>query len=567
MAEGVNLTSVKDGTDVDFGFVCTPCGEDHIRKGAVKYCPLCLEYLCATCTKHHGRQNATRSHKLLDRDDANTISVIAVTTKCHIHPEQDIEFFCNSHDMVCCAKCIATEHRSSCFGVVSINEVIPSLVEDKMIQQKQDEMKDIQKCLTSIPIRNQEFIDSMQIQKGKIFNKIEEVEKNLIEHIAKLKKELTASLDQIHANINEEYVSEVNNVTPMIKDLEEMTAHLQVVQDKDNVDTAQTFVLLKLAGQMAKDAAKMYDDWECSGTKTLYFMENQFKTSMTTANLGQICQIIVPRNSTHLRKLVKNMNIKTKRGRSIYSINDICMLQDGTIIVADHANKVHWLDTKYRVKDVCNLGASPSSICCTGQNEVAVKMNNNTVQFISAAHYLNKLESISVSDGTVKGLVHCHGELWVSTRQGIDVYNKSGSKLRCIEKDTNAEDKGIFAPQCRGMAVSEDTVIVTWFNEIDGAVCFRGDGLMLRELRHRKLKGTIDVCASNDGTVFLLGSASRNIVLFSVDGKYVREYSTADNCLGYAQFIRYDDKKKCIIVINLDNSISIIDISDDTIEV
>ncbi|XP_045173441.2 E3 ubiquitin-protein ligase TRIM33-like [Mercenaria mercenaria] len=290
MAEGVNLTSIKDGTDVDFGFVCTPCGEDHIREDAVKYCPSCQEYLCTTCTKHHGRQNATRSHKLLDRDDANTISVIAVTTMCHIHPEQGIEFFCNSHDMVYCAKCIAIEHRSCVRGVVSINKVIPSFMEDKKIQQKQEEMKAIQKCLTSIPIRNQEFIDSMQIQKSKIFSEIEEVEKSFIEQIAKLKKELTASLDEMHSNINEEYVSEISKVTPLIKELDETTTHLQVVLDKDNVNTTQKFVLLKLAEQTAKNAAKIYDDWECSGTKTLYFMENAFKTSMTTANLGQICQ-------------------------------------------------------------------------------------------------------------------------------------------------------------------------------------------------------------------------------------------------------------------------------------
>ena len=111
MAEGGGLPSLRDGSDADFDIVCTPCGEDNRREEAVKYCPECQEYLCTTCTSHHARSKALRSHKLQDSNTAMTGSQVAMTTKCQYHPHLVIDMFCETHDMVYCSKCIATEHR------------------------------------------------------------------------------------------------------------------------------------------------------------------------------------------------------------------------------------------------------------------------------------------------------------------------------------------------------------------------------------------------------------------------------------------------------------------------
>lgn len=110
MAEG-GLSSIRYSSDADFDFTCTPCGEGNIREEAVKYCPQCQEHLCVACTRHHGRQRATRSHKLLDKSDTNQGSSVTITAKCLYHQDREIEMYCGTHDMVYCSKCIATEHR------------------------------------------------------------------------------------------------------------------------------------------------------------------------------------------------------------------------------------------------------------------------------------------------------------------------------------------------------------------------------------------------------------------------------------------------------------------------
>jgi hypothetical protein len=111
MAEGGYLTSIKDGSDADFEYTCTPCGDDDIRVGAVKFCPVCDEYLCISCTRQHGRRKALRSHTLQDCDASTKGSTVTMVNKCRYHPDRDIEMYCGEHDMVYCTKCIATNHR------------------------------------------------------------------------------------------------------------------------------------------------------------------------------------------------------------------------------------------------------------------------------------------------------------------------------------------------------------------------------------------------------------------------------------------------------------------------
>ena len=121
MAEGSNYQSIKDGSDADyqsindgsdadFELACTPCGEDKLREEAIKYCPECDEYLCINCSRHHGRQKATKSHVLQDTNAAKQ-SLVVARIKCHNHSDRDIEMYCKTHDMVYCTMCIATDHR------------------------------------------------------------------------------------------------------------------------------------------------------------------------------------------------------------------------------------------------------------------------------------------------------------------------------------------------------------------------------------------------------------------------------------------------------------------------
>jgi hypothetical protein len=118
MTEGGGYNNSVQGSDADFEYSCTPCGEEGNDEKALKYCPECKEYLCEACIKCHLKFSATKKHTLHDKeykhcegDSVETISDKENMLKCLYHSDRDIEIYCGDHDMVYCALCVAKDHR------------------------------------------------------------------------------------------------------------------------------------------------------------------------------------------------------------------------------------------------------------------------------------------------------------------------------------------------------------------------------------------------------------------------------------------------------------------------
>ncbi|XP_053389796.1 uncharacterized protein LOC128552761 [Mercenaria mercenaria] len=562
MAAGRFSTSIKDGSDADFEYTCTPCGEDHIREEAVKYCPECEEYLCTKCTNQHGRRKAFISHKLLDKDAKKRGSVVTIATKCRYHPNRDIEMYCGTHDMVYCAKCIAKEHRS-CNDVSEIEDMYTSLVDQQEVQRLQMQTRNIQERLVDIDRKTQKNVENIEEQRDDELAKIEDIERSLIEHIRKLKHEAIATLNKDYT-LEKEYLKyNINKTVNTKKEIETVSSQLQTFT---SMEAGQQFVQMKLIQQTVNDAVKLVEEREAAGSKILCFTENtDLKTAIIAAtSLGHVNTVTENERQVAQRiykaKAKKEINIKMRYDCYNCYICDVCQLQDGTIILADHNNmKIKRLDINYNIKDHCDLGTHPMGICCTGQNEVAVKMNNNKVQFISVGSSLSKLREITVAGGSYWGMAYCAGELWISTGSGVNVYSTSGILLQTISQDIYGQN--IFKSRTQHIAVSRETVIVTDYS--DGAVCLGRDCTVQRELRDKRLAETTGVCVSSDGTIFLSGFHSHNIVMFDKNGKCLGELVAKDAGLKYPIALHYDDKRTCLIATCADSgNVISFDISD-----
>ncbi|XP_045171770.2 uncharacterized protein LOC123533883 [Mercenaria mercenaria] len=502
MAAGRFSTSIKDGSDADFEYTCTQCGEYHIREEAVKYCPECEEYLCTKCTNQHGRRKAFISHKLIDTDATKRGNMVTIATKCRYHPNRDIEMYCGTHDMVYCLKCIAKEHRS-CNDVSEIEDMHTSLVDQQEVQRLQNQTRNIKERLMAIDSKTQKNIDSIEQQRDDVLAKIEEVEQSLIEHIRKLKHEAIGALNKDYTSEKEELKYTINKMANTKKEMETVSSQLQTFT---SMEAGQQFIQMKLIQQTVNDAVKLVEERETTGSKALCFTENSdLKTSiMTATSLGRVNTVTENEHQTARRiykvKSKKEINISMQNDRHTCYIGDVCQLQDGTIILGDWKNwKIKRLDMNYNIKDHCDLDYYPMGICCTGQNEVAVKMANNKVLFISVGSSLSQLKKITIAGGGWWGMTYYAGELWTSTGSGVNVYSTYGTLLKTVIQHTNGQN--IFKSTTRHMAVSGETVIVT--DECDGAVCLGRDYTVQRELRVKNLVDTKGVCVSSDGTVFL----------------------------------------------------------------
>jgi hypothetical protein len=153
------------------------------------------------------------------------------------------------------------------------------------------------------------------------------------------------------------------------------------------------------------------------------------------------------------------------------------------------------------------------------------------------------VRDISVTCEDNWGITYCAGELWVSAWTGVNVYSMTGTLIKSISNNVNGQR--IFKSNPQQMTVSEDTVIITDYS--DGAVCLNRDGRVKRELRDKRLAATQGVFVANDGTVFISGYTSNNIMMFDRDGKCLGELVGKDAGQVYPTSLLYDDKKNCLI--------------------
>ncbi|XP_053388949.1 uncharacterized protein LOC123554577 [Mercenaria mercenaria] len=250
--------------------------------------------------------------------------------------------------------------------------------------------------------------------------------------------------------------AEITLTANTIREVDKSTSMLQTVS---NMDARQQFVQMKLIKRTVKDAKKLFKESESQGTRVARFIENaDLKTViMTATDLGRLETINkhkkLPSPKQYKLKSKREIHVRMQNDVERCYISDTCQLHDGTIILTDFYNKkVKWLDTNYNVKCHCDLNKYPRDICCTTENEFAVKMHDNKVQFISVDGSLSVLRDISIEGGNIWGMAYIAGDLWVSTGSGINVYNRSGTLLKSIKN--NVKGQRIFKSSPQRMAVS-----------------------------------------------------------------------------------------------------------------
>ncbi|XP_053376409.1 uncharacterized protein LOC123535215 [Mercenaria mercenaria] len=438
--------------------------------------------------------------------------------------------------------------QRACSGVTEIEGRKTTSIQQTDLERLQNDTRKIQERVLDTDKKLHKNIDCLEEQRDDILTKIEDVERSLIEHIQKLKRETINTLNKDFTSTKEGLNSKIDLIAFMKKDIENASSQLQSFT---RMDARQQFFRTKLIRNTINDTVNLFGDIEEKGSKALWFKENANVNNsvMIATSLGHVTTVTENEGQNAQRickvKGKKEVNIKMQNDRKTCNIYDVCQLQDGTIMLADSDNnKFKRLDMNYNIKDHCDLGDSPRSICCTGPNEVAVKMKTNKVQFISVGSSLSKLRVISIEDGYFIGMAYCDEELWISTGRGVNVYSKSGTLLKTISQDING--RNIFKSNTRHTAASGETFIVT--DDCDGAVCLGRGRTVQRELRNERLVSTKGVCTSSDGTVFLSGYSSNNIVMFDKDGKCFGELVSKDDGLVNPISLCYEGMGNFIIV-------------------
>jgi len=210
MAQAPGGLSASQAAASDDGMYCKLCPSVK----ATAYCLhwQCKVYLCLNCAGHHKILPATASHKLLEGDKFPSFYTTGHgedVRQCPDHPEEEIKFYCPSHDVLCCRDCNVLNKHDQCTKhyIPEISkEFLESSEYTKLTEEfhsSEDKIKDffkkIDACLRAVESINTNVVEQFTSYKALIMAYLDQREKELLVELKTIRDRDTAALDELKA--------------------------------------------------------------------------------------------------------------------------------------------------------------------------------------------------------------------------------------------------------------------------------------------------------------------------------------------------------------------------------
>ena len=192
--------------------------KNHKEINAINYCQECKINLCNNCTNYH--KGLFENHTLLNINDVNRGGFDGLcNVKNHF---QKLEYFCKTHNQLCCAACIAKIKNDENGQHTDCNVCVIQEIK----QEKESKLKENIKILEDLSLNLEESINEIKalfvkVNKNKelLKQKIQKVFNKLRNALDERENELLLEADKQFNNlfISEDIIKEKDNLTYKIK--------------------------------------------------------------------------------------------------------------------------------------------------------------------------------------------------------------------------------------------------------------------------------------------------------------------------------------------------------------
>ena len=326
--------------------------EEHIEMKPIIYCIECKIYICNKCFNFHS--SLFKNHHTYNLDK-NKDEIFTGICKENNH-DNKLEYFCNTHNKLCCLACIAKiqkngkgEHHNCDISLIEDVENIKknNLIENikvleelsinleesinklkaiiDNISKNKDELKlEIQNQFTKIRTALNEREDELLLNVDKLFNEIY-YDDAFIKKIEKLPKKIKISLEKgnqiknewnknnLHSLINdciniENNIKDINSLKENLNKTIDMNTKIQFINDEEEL----LFNIIKNYGKIYKNDNEKYNFIFKNGQN--YEVSNNGKIATKTGNDGFNCIIFgnkeIPKNKISFWKIKINSEIR-----------------------------------------------------------------------------------------------------------------------------------------------------------------------------------------------------------------------------------------------------------------
>ncbi|XP_060596469.1 uncharacterized protein LOC132750492 [Ruditapes philippinarum] len=224
----------KESSDDKVKRKCQPCQDENVLHEAYGYCTTCGEYLCDACYKYHLRPKPFKDHVLIEyktitsKDRAPTPPgsykhnvfddqvlqqgengdkcmteeppppvprrTRVYSTKCSLHPLDDLKYRCKTHKVIVCSECALKKHRH-CDNLDNIHDIYDSESERivSKIQYVEDKAAYILKQETNAnegaDVSYEEVLSQIRLDREQVNTYLYETEKRLNNEVYRFREE------------------------------------------------------------------------------------------------------------------------------------------------------------------------------------------------------------------------------------------------------------------------------------------------------------------------------------------------------------------------------------------
>ncbi|CAC5391406.1 unnamed protein product [Mytilus coruscus] len=492
---------------------CGVCEYQNIFKPASIWCLDCDEGLCPDCKEHHKIFKATRKHGTIPISGYQTLPDYITNIKqiCSTHDEK-YHIYCNEHECTCCCKCIVETHIK-CQNIVNLDGIVKNTKTSNAFLEFHETLHEVAENIKRIRRDKNCNLKALSENRKQKKCEIQQVRLNINQYLDKLQENFIAELHEIEKRENKK-------ISQLIKALDKheinVTEHQKNITNiKQYTSDLQTFLTLK---QLEANVDEHYITNIVPVFGKIH-IDNSSPSVVIAKKKQQQAQLILSRNLP-----VSIEDIRTELQQTIKTesrVTGCCKLPDGRMVFS--------YPTLNKVSIVKEDGSVDFSLSVTAAFGVVYNNEDNTIAILSSWKGLgNQITIIDLTKRKVKKTISPGGQtieiaatnktlLYQIYKKAIQTMDLTDESTRDIttENMNTAITIAIYGHKLYYSSYDYHTVNV---------VCCNLDGTNQWSFKDENLlKYPYGISADDNGNVYVVGSGTKNVVVFSQDGQKHRE--------------------------------------------
>ncbi|XP_060584074.1 uncharacterized protein LOC132740231 [Ruditapes philippinarum] len=529
-------------SDIKHDFPCLPCTQEGRNVAAIKYCVECDENLCQKCVGDHNKFSAMRRHQLLDtvKQPSGKRQELP-SQKCGKHGGKLIDVYCPSHDKVGCSTCMTVEH-SGCKDITFIPDLAYKMDTSHVLNLLKIEINTLESRFMALKQNKVTALDNMREDKSQLIKEIKSERKKINDRLDKMEMDLIQEVDATFQKNMQQLETNMKEVDAQIVILQES---LQSINAAKHENESEKFVQIKSVKEKYKNTSDCLKEFEKSSkTGTLRFDPYRQETDSEYNIIGSILNLPV----IEVGKC-SEFNVQIADDKKKSDIIDMCMCEDGCIVMTDYNNKrIKKMNESFQVVSSLNVADNPVGICQVGRTLLAVTLiNDRKVQFISQKENM-LLQSFKVGD-RCRGIAYNDGMIYVccggskTFKEGVghlEVYSVTGKMVKSYYGEIKCPLRVVFLRSSDEMFVTDRYKGILLIDKTRGMTKLNVD--------IKVFSGAECICKVNKSQFCVAFYFSHNVLLMSHDGKDRVELLTGKNGIQNPMDICFDDKSSRLVV-------------------